>query len=85
MESTKRVMKRNVKRTAWFIGIFFIFALFFCALLNIAGIPQWLNIMILVITAGVCYLLFWLVCVKIDKRREEKEQTKTKEFDPFAD
>ena len=85
MQNNKRVMKRNVKRMAWFLGIFFVFALFFAALLQVAGIPQWLNMIIIVVTAGVCYLLFWLVSNKLDRRKAEKELEKTKEFDPFAD
>jgi membrane protein implicated in regulation of membrane protease activity len=85
MQNNKRVMKRNVKRMAWFLGIYFVFALFFSSLLLIAGVPQWLNMLILVVTAGICYLLFWLVCDKIDKKNEEREKEKEKEFDPFAD
>ena len=85
MENNKRELKRKTKRMAWFIGIFFVFALFFAALLQIAGVPQWLNMVIIVLTAGICYLLFMLVCGKLDKRREEAEKEKTKEFDPFAD
>ena len=86
MESReKRALKKTVKRMGWFIGIYFIFALFFAALLQIAGVPQWLNMIIIILVAGICYLLFWLVCGKIDKKREEKDQEKTKEFDPFAD
>lgn len=85
MQNNKRVMKRNVKRMAWFLGIYFVFALFFSSLLLIAGVPQWLNMLILVVTAGVCYLLFWIICVKLDKKKQEKELEREKEFDPFAD
>ena len=85
MENNKRALKKNVKRMAWFIGIYFIFALFFSALLQIAGLPQWLNMIIIVVTAGIFYLLFLVICGKLDRKKEEKESTKTKEFDPFAD
>lgn len=85
MENNKRVIKRNVKRMGWFIGIFFVFALFFSALLQVVGVPQWLNIIIIVLTAGIFYLLFLLVCAKIDKKKNEAESKKEKEFDPFAD
>ena len=70
---------------SWFIGIYFIFALFFAALLQVVGVPQWLNMIIIILTAGVCYLFFWLICGKLDKKQEEKDKEKTKEFDPFAD
>jgi len=85
MKSNKRELKKNVKRMAWFIGIYFVFALFFSALLQVAGVPQWLNMIIIIVVAGACYLLFWLICVKLDKKRAEREQEKTKEFDPFVD
>lgn len=85
MQNNKREIKRNVKRTAWFIGIYFVFALFFAYLLSALYIPQWLNMMILVVTAGIFYLLFWLVCVKIDNKKKEREESKPKDFDPFAD
>lgn len=85
MQSKKGELKRKTKRMAWFIGGYFIFALFFAALLQIAGVPQWLNIIIIVLTAGVFYLLYVLVCGKLDKRKEEKDKERTKEFDPFAD
>ena len=85
MNNSKRVFKRSVKRMAWFIGIYFVFALFFAALLQIAGVPQWLNMIIIILTAAVCYLLFLFICAKIDKRKEEIEGEKTKDFDPFVD
>jgi len=86
MESNKREMKRKVKRTTWFIGIYFVFALFFCALLQVAGIKSpVLNGLILIVTAGVFYLLFLWICAKIDKKREEEKNEKPKEFDPFSD
>ena len=83
--NNKKEFKKNLKRMAWFLGIYFVFALFFSALLQIAGVPQWLNMIIIIIVAGVCYLLFWLICAKIQKKRAEMEQEKTKEFDPFVD
>lgn len=81
----KRENKNKVKRVAWFLGIYFVLALFLCALLIIAGIPQWLNMMIIVVFGGILYLLFLFLCGKIDKKKEEKAKEKTKEFDPFAD
>ena len=74
-----------MKRMGWFLGIFFVFALFFSALLQVVGVPQWLNMIILVLTAGILYLLFLMLCAKLDKKKEEEESKKTKEFDPFAD
>ncbi len=85
MNNNKRALKKSMKRMAWFIGIYFVFALFFAALLQIAGVPQWLNMIIIILVAGVCYLLFLLVCAKIDKRKAEREVEKTKDFDPFVD
>lgn len=85
MNNNKRAFKKNLKRMGWFIGIYFVFALFFSALLQVAGVPQWLNMIIIILVAGICYLLFWLICVKLDKRNEEREKEKTKDFDPFVD
>lgn len=85
MAIMKREHKNKVKRIAWFFGIYFVLALFLCALLIVAGIPQWLNMLIIVVMGGLMYLLFLFICGKIDKKREEEEKEKTKEFDPFAD
>ena len=86
MENNKREYKRKVKRTAWFIGVYFVFALFFCAFLQVVGVKSpVLNGFILIVTAGVFYLLFLFICAKIDKKREDNELEKPKDFDPFAD
>ena len=85
MENNKRAMKKMVKRAGWFIGIYFIFALFLCALLQVVGVPQWLNMIIIILIAGIAYLLFLFISNKINKTKEEKNKEKTKEFDPFAD
>ena len=86
MEGNKREYKRRVKRTAWFLGVYFVFALFFCAFLQVVGIKSAvLNGFILIVTAGIFYLLFLWICAKIDKKREEEENEKPKDFDPFAD
>ena len=86
METNKREYKRKVKRTVWFIAIYFVFALFFCALLQVVGIKSAvLNGFIVIVTAGIFDMLFLWICAKIDKRREEKEKSKPKEFDPFSD
>lgn len=82
----KREMKKNVKRAAWFIGIYFVFALFFSALLQVAGIKSAaLNGFIIVVTACIFYIIFWLICSKIDKKKALKEEEQEKEIDPFAD
>lgn len=84
--SEKREMKKNVKRAAWFIGVYFVFALFFSALLQVAGIKSpVLNGFIIVVTACVFYLIFWLICSKIDKKKALKDAETEKGSDPFAD
>ena len=85
MAGMKREHKKKVKRVSWFLGVYFVLALFLCALLIVVGIPQWLNMLIIVVFGGILYLLFLLICGKIDKKKEEEAEEKTKEFDPFAD
>lgn len=80
----RREYNKKVKRAMIFIGIFAVFALPISAIMAIYNIPAWLNGMIVVIMASVFYLVFYFICVKIDKKKEEKTKEALKKKDPFA-
>lgn len=84
-ENGKRQMKKQLKRTMWFIGIYFVIALVISALLIVyTSIPQWLNMLVIVVLAGALYLPFLLICARIDKKKEEKDKASPKD-DPFSE
>ena len=76
-------LHRNYKRMMWFVCVFFVFALVICYLLQRAGLNPVLNGFIIICLAGVFYLLFWLICARIDKKREEKRKQDDNR-DPFT-
>lgn len=81
----KRQMKKQVKRTMWFIAGYAVIALIISALLIVCtDVPQWLNMLVIVVLAGVFYLLFLWVCAIIDKKKAEKDSQNPKD-DPFSE
>lgn len=86
MNNGKREFNRQMKRAGIFIGCYAVVALIVSTLLILyTDIPAWANGMIIVLGASVFYLIFLIVCAKIDKKREEKRGLSLKERDPFAD
>ncbi len=85
MSNQRRELEKKTKGTMIFMGVFFVLALALSTLLMFAGIPAWLNGMIIVILAFVCYLPFLIVYDKMKKKKEEKKKTALKKKDPFAD
>ena len=86
MKSQKQEFNRKMKRAAIFIACYFAFALLISSLLILyTDIPQWLNGLVIVVSAGVFYLIFILVCAKIDKKKEEKMKDSLKDNDPFGE
>ena len=81
----KRQLKKQMKRTMWFIGGYALVALVISALLIVyTTIPQWLNMLVIVVLAGVMYLPFLWICAIIDKKKKEKEESNPKN-DPFSE
>ena len=83
MKSTeKQELKRKIKR----IGIFMLIVLFpvcvVCTLMAIAKVPQWLNIMVLVVMMFVLFFVYAWVCSKLDQKKNERL---SKKKDPFSD
>ena len=86
MKSGKQEFNRKMKRAMIFIACYFVVALLISSLLIIyTDIPQWLNGMVIVISAAVFYLIFLFVCAKIDKKKEERTKDSLKKNDPFGD
>ena len=83
MRSTeKQELKKKMKRLGLFMLIVFIPALVVCALLIIAKVPQWLNILVLVILLFVLFFFYLWICSKLDKKKEERLNKKK---DPFSE
>lgn len=83
--SGRRQMKQQMKRTMWFICVYAVIALIISAVLIVyTDIPQWLNMLVIVVVAGVFYLLFLWICAIIDKKKAEKQQQNPKD-DPFSE
>ena len=78
----KQELKKKVKRLGLFLLIVLIPALVICVLLIWAKVPQWLNILVLVIVLFVLFGLYSLVYSKLDKKKEERM---SKKKDPFSD
>ena len=85
MKSEKREFNKKMKRAGIFIGIYFVVALLISSLLILyTDVPQWLNGLVIVVSAGVFYLIFYIICDKIDKKREQKTKESLDKNDPFA-
>lgn len=83
--SGRRLMKQQMKRTMWFICVYAVIALIISAVLIVyTNIPQWLNMLVIVVIAGVFYLLFLWICAIIDKKKAEKQQQNPND-DPFSE
>ncbi len=84
MANDKRPMKKQLKRTMWFIGVYALIALVISAVMIVYGVPQWLNMIVIVVLAGAMYLPFYFICATIDKKKKEKEEENPKD-DPFSE
>lgn len=86
MKSQKQEFNRKMKRAGIFIACYFVVALVISSLLILyTNIPQWLNGLVIVVSASVFYLIFLWVCAKIDKKKEEKMKDSLDKNDPFGD
>lgn len=81
----KRPMKKQVKRTMWFIAVYAVIALVISSVLIVfTNVPQWLNMIVIIVLAGVFYLLFLWICAIMDKKKAEKDAQNPKD-DPFSE
>lgn len=82
----KRPMKKTMKRFMWFVVAYFIVGIFVATALAVwADIPQWANIIICVVLAGIMYLAFLGICARIDKKKKEKEESQPKKPDIYSE
>ena len=81
-----RDLKKTYKRIAIFLVGVFLFDAFICFILysytGLIDYPVVVGIIIIGITT-ILYLLFSIICAKIDKKREDKKQKSTQK-DPFS-
>lgn len=86
MKSERREFNKKMKRAMIFLGCYFVVALAISSLLIIyTTIPQWLNGLVIIVSAGVFYLAFLGICAMIDKKKEQKKKESLSKNDPFAD
>lgn len=79
-----RNFKRNYKRLMWFLlGIFLIDFFIVFVLINYAHLSSVLAGFIIIVFTSICYLCFYLICAKIDKKKKE-QQNSEKYKDPFT-
>lgn len=78
-----KALKKNTKRLLWFLLGIFLFCLLEAYLLVLAGVSPVVNGVIIISTAGVFYLIFLLICAKIDKKRE-RDRLESSNKDPFS-
>lgn len=76
-------LKKSTKRLMWFLIVMFVFCLAESYLLLLAKVSAVVNGVIVVATAGVFYLVFLVICAKIDKKKLRDQQEKAAK-DPFA-
>ena len=83
MKSTeKQELKLKLKRLGLFMLIVFLPILIVSILMVWGKVPQWLNILVLVILLFILYFLYAWFCSILDKKRQERL---SKKKDPFSD
>ena len=79
-----RDLKKTYKRLCWFLVVAFIIDGFLAfVLLKYAKINEVLCGFIIIVWTTILYLLFLLLCAKIDKRKRAKLDKESKK-DPFS-
>ena len=78
-----RNLKVTMKRLAIFLAVVFVFCLVESYLLILAGVSPVVNGVIIILTATVFYLVFLVICAKIDKKKA-KERAENPNKDPFS-
>lgn len=80
--SEKQELKRKIKQLGLFLLIVFLPCLAISACLILLKVPQWLNILVLVITMCLMFALYAFVMEKLNKKKQERMKKKK---DPFSD
>lgn len=78
-----KTLRKSLKRTMWFLVGIFLFCLLESYLLVLAGVSAVVNGVIIILTATVFYLVFLVICAKIDKKKEKK-RLESSSKDPFS-
>ncbi len=78
----KQQLKRRIKSIVLFLIIVFVPITMLCILLAVVHVPQWLNIMVLVLAMFVLFGLYAFVLSKLDERKQKRMENKK---DPFSD
>lgn len=80
--SEKQELKRKIKQIGLFLLIVFVPCLVVSVCLIVLKVPQWLNIMVLVIMMFILFVVYAYVMEKLNKKKQERMSKKN---DPFSD
>lgn len=80
--SEKQELKRKIKQIGLFLLIVFLPCMVVCVCLLALKVPQWLNIMVLVI---MMFLMFALYAYVMERLNRKKQERISKKKDPFSD
>ena len=81
-KSESNELKQKLKRLGLFLLIVFLPAMIVAIVLQVyAHVPQWLNILVLVVMLFVLYFFYIWVLSKFDKKKQERL---SKKKDPFS-
>ncbi len=80
--SEKQELKRKIKQIGLFLLIVFLPCMVISVCLIVLNVPQWLNIMVLVI---VMFLMFALYAYVMERLNNKKKERMSKKKDPFSD
>ena len=84
LPNQSRDLRKKYKRLMWFLIAVFIFDVFICFIFfEYTSMNKVLAGFIVICITAVLYLLFSLICAKIDKKKKEKLE-KNKNKDPFT-
>lgn len=78
----KQELKRKIKQIGLFLLIVFVPCMILAVCMAHFQVPQWLNIMVLVI---VMFILFALYAYVMEKLNQKKQERMKKKKDPFSD
>ena len=82
--SDRMILKDRLKKLGLFCLIVFIPVLVVAVVLYSVGVPEWANILVLVVMLLALFCVFMYVCSVLEKRKEKRLKESGKK-DPFSE
>lgn len=76
-------LRKTIKRTLYYLVVAFVVCLPISYLLILAGVSAVVNGIIIICIVAFFYLIFLLICAKIDKKKE-RDRLESSSKDPFS-